>query len=162
MTDRKWLGGVLDLVTYAGAGTALTFVVMGIVSLVGGYGIKGVKWGLFYLGWIMFGYGSIRVFPTSIHKTQSLPGDDASTSGWMSFSDKLPSDDSASIDESEADRQFASTDETKFQRLVQELPPARFARIRKSERFPTGAKIMVLSLAVLGASLAMEIVFGVG
>ncbi|HKL30149.1 MAG TPA: hypothetical protein VJ898_12905 [Natrialbaceae archaeon] len=160
---RNWQGRVLDLVTYAIAGTALAVVVVGVVSFAAGFGLKGIKWGLFYLGWLMFGYSAILVFPASLHENQSLPGEDAKKStGVGLLSGGMSGGEAESMDSSESEKTFASTDETKFQAIVQELPPARFARVRKGERFPAGLKLMALSFAVLGTSLAMELVLHVG
>ncbi|MFW5938122.1 MAG: DUF7555 family protein [Halanaeroarchaeum sp.] len=160
--DRTLTGRVLDLVTYAMAGTALAFALAGVFSLLAGYGLPGVKLGLFYVGWLTFGYAAILVFPTSPHKEQSLPGGEIKSSARMMLSG--PSSDDEEFQpgrRKEAERTFASTDETKFQRFVQRLPPARFVPIRKADRFSIGVKMMALSLTVLGTSLAMEVVFHV-
>lgn len=161
MNERNLLGRVLDLVTYAVAGAALAFVVTGVVSFVAGYGVTGIKWGLFYVGWLVFGYAAIRLFPASLHEDQSLPGEDPKSSAWLTFGGQAAEDAPIKRSSKEAEKTFASTDETPFQRLVQRLPPARFVPIRKAERFPVGVKTLALSLAILGTSLAMEVVFQV-
>lgn len=155
------MGQVLDLVTYAVAGAALAFVVTGVVSFVAGYGLTGIKWGLFYLGWLVFGYAAIRLFPASLHEDQSLPGEDPKSSAWLTFGGQAAEEAPVQRSSTEAEKTFASTDETKFQRLVQRLPPARFVPLRKAERFPIGVKTLAMSLAILGTSLAMEVVFQV-
>jgi hypothetical protein len=160
--NRYWLGRVLDLVTYAMAGAVLAFVAAGVVSFALGHGVPGIKLGLFYVGWLLFGYASIRLFPTSLHKTQSLPGGELKTSARLLLSGNSEEDEHMPTPTTkEAKRNFASTDETPFQRFVQKLPPARFVPLRKSQRFSMGTKTMALSLAILGTSIVMEFVFHV-
>lgn len=159
MVHRNWLGRILDLATYAVAGAALAFVVVAVISLALGYGAPGIKFGLFYIGWLLFGYGAIRLFPASLHKNQPLPGGELKTSAGMMFDGSTDEEFTPQAPSREAKQTFASTDETKFQAFVQRLPPARSAQLRKSQRFSIGTKTIAMSLAILGISIVMEFVF---
>ncbi|GAA0287631.1 DUF7555 family protein [Halobacterium noricense] len=132
-TDR--LGQLLDAVAYAVWLTAAFAVVSGVLALlVGGQVAPGVKYGLFVFGWLAFGYGTFKLLP-------SRP--------WKDDDERGPFE-------------TAAGEDTQFQALVQRLPPARFRPVPVVHRLPTGVRVFLASLVMLGTSLALEQLFGIG
>lgn len=132
----RWLGRLFDAVSYAVAVTGLVVGVGGLLSFLAGLDWLGVKWLLFLVGWLAFGYGTFALRP-------SPPWND---------------DDPAESRDGEV---VGARTETRFQAAVQRLPPARFRRLPVDDRLPAGVNIFLASLAMLGTSMAMEFVFGV-
>jgi len=134
-TDR--VGQLLDVAAYGIWLTVLFAVVSAALSvLVGWRAAPGAKYGLFVFGWLAFGYGTFQLLP-------SRP--------WKDDGGDLPGPLSVTANE-----------ETKFQSLVQRLPPARFRQVPPVQRFPTGVRVFVGSLVMLATSIAMEQLFGIG
>lgn len=132
-TDR--LGQLLDAVTYAVWLTAAFVVVSAVLALLVGWRVApGVKYGLFVFGWLAFGYGTFKLLP-------SRPWED---------------------DDERGPFEVAAGEDTRFQALVQRLPPARFRSIPVVHRLPTGVRVFLASLVMLGTSLALEQLFGIG
>lgn len=132
------VGQLYDLVSYvvAVAGVYAAVSMLGALAL-GAALAPAVKYGYFVLGWLTFGYGTLLLLP-------SKP--------WKS------ADDSADLfGPPESD-----DGDSGFQQFVQRLPPARFRPLEPARRLPTGARLFVASLFVLGASIVLEQVFGVG
>lgn len=139
MADRllRWLAQATDALVY---GLVLTAVVGGGLGLVGGvvsalgfdwgWGLLGVKYGLFLVGWLVFGYGALQLRPRAAWKD-----DEGGTATPRS--------------------------ETRFQALVQSLPPARFLPLAPGERLSTAARIFVGSVLMLATSFVMGQVFGI-
>jgi hypothetical protein len=131
------LGQVLDLVTYAAANTLVFAAVAGVLGTVAGMELlPGVKYGLFLFGWLAVGYGTLVLRPKA---------------AWR--------DDGEGLDL--FDRSTNEPD-TKFQRLVQRLPPARFRQIPDDNRFSTAFRIFFSGVVILVTTIVMEQAFGIG
>lgn len=139
-TDRSlWLGRLFDTAAYAAATTAVVAVAAAVPSFALGFGWVGVKWALFLVGWLAFGYGTLALRPSPPWK-----GDDPVADG------------------DGAGEVVGGRQETRFQALVQALPPARFHPLPVDDRLPAGVNVFVAGLAMLVTSFALEAVFGVG
>lgn len=127
---------VADAVVY---GLVMTAVVGGTIGLVGGllsvlgfpfgWGLVGVKFGLFLIGWLVFGFGTLQLRPRAAWK------DDEET--------------------------VTAPSETRFQALVQSIPPARLLPLEPGERLSTALRIFLGGVLMLATSFAMEVAFGV-
>lgn len=127
---------LLDLVTYAVTTTLLFVAVSAVFAvLLGSPVAPGVKYGLFVLGWLAFGYASYLLMPSK---------------AW------------ADDDDDEDLLGVPDGDESGFQSFVQRLPPARFRQLRPDHRLPTGVRLFVASLVTMGTSIVLEQVFGIG
>lgn len=135
------LGQVLDLLTYAVATVLLFAGVSATVGvLVGARPAPSVKYGLFVFGWLALGYGTLLLTPTPPWK------DDKEASFKLSDAFSNPNEEP----------------DTKFQRFVQALPPARFRQIPHHDRLSTGARMFIAALAMMAVSIVLEQAFGVG
>lgn len=135
-TRSLWLGRALDAVAYVVAVTGVFVVTAAVPSFAAGLGWLGVKWVLFLVGWLAFGYATFSLRPRPPWK-----GDDGPSS--------------------RTGRVLGGRTETRFQAAVQALPPARFHRLPVDDRLPTGVNVFLASLAMLATSFGMEVVFGV-
>ena len=134
-TDR--VGQLLDVAAYGVWLTVLFAVLSAVLAvLVGWRPAPGAKYGLFVFGWLAFGYGTFKLLPSRPWKD-----DDGDVPGPLAV---------------------GAGEETKFQSLVQRLPPARFRRIPPVQRLPTGVRVFVGSLVMLATSIVMEQLFGIG
>lgn len=132
------VGQLFDLVSYVVALAGVYAAVSALGALVLGTAIApAVKYGFFVLGWLTFGYGTLLLLPSKPWKEQ----DNA---------EELFGDPGADDGDSE------------FQTFVQQLPPARFRQLAPHRRLPTGVRVFLAALVVLGSSIVMEAVFGVG
>lgn len=139
-TDPDPVAKLFDAVSYAAATTVAFAVVSGVLAvLVGWQFAPGVKYGLFVFGWLAFGYGLLLLWPKSPWKDDD--------------------DEGRSVDL--FDRSTGRPD-TRFQRLVQRLPPARFRQIPHKERLSVGARIFTAAVVMLVTSFVLEQAFGVG
>lgn len=139
--DPDRVGQFFDVVTYVVATTLLfagTSVVLG--AFAGAQPAPSVKYGLFVFGWLALGYATLLLMPTPPWKD----------------------DEESSFNLSDAFTGPAEDPDTKFQRFVQGLPPARFRQIPHHARLSTGTRVFVAALAMLVGSLVLEQVFGVG
>lgn len=153
-SGRRLVGAVLDAVTYAATAVVITFLFGALVSFPLGYGLVGVKYALFYLGFAAFAIAIVVSWPGSAWKRPSLSfdllsfdgrsNDDETTVPWV---DTDPGDESG------------TTDQTPYQALVQRLPPARFVPVRPADRVPTGLRLFLAAFAIHGTSFVMEVVF---
>jgi hypothetical protein len=136
-TDR--VAQLFDLVTYVVVLLAAFVAVSALGALaVGGPVAPGVKYGLFVLGWLALFAGTMMLRPTAAWK-------DDDDDGLLAFGEESSDD-----------------PETRFQAVVQGLPPASLRPLPPSGRLPTGARVSLGALAALLVSLAMEQLFGVG
>ena len=122
---------LLDLVAYVLGVLVALFVVLGVVSAFLGMGLIGVKYGLFLVGTLMLGLGSLKLRPVRMDK-----------------------------DPREALLPANSGEETPLQAAVQRALPAQY-RLAYGDRLSDGTKLFVASLVVLAVSFAMEAVFGI-
>lgn len=137
--DPDRVAQLFDLVSYVVVLVATFVVVSALAGLAtGGSVAPSVKFGLFVLGWLTLFAGTMMLRPTSAWK-------DNNDSGLLAFGEPAADD-----------------PETKFQHLVQRVPPARFRPLPPSGRLPTGARVLLGAVVTLLVSLAMEQLFGVG
>ena len=127
-----WLRRGVDGVAYAVALAAALTVVGAAVCLPFGWGWVGVKYWLFLVGVLLFGVGTFMLRPEA---------------GWKD-------DDSDTVDHHDED-------ESRFARATRRALPDSVA-VRTDERWSTGARLFLGSLAVLLTSMLMEFAFGVG
>ena len=129
---------LFDLVTYVAVLLAVFVVLSALGALAFGSPVApGVKFGLFVFGWLALFAGTVMLRPSAAWKDD----DD----GLLAFGEEASDD-----------------PETKFQRFVQQVPPARLRPLPPSARLPTGARVFLTAVVTLLVSLAMEQVFGVG
>lgn len=135
MTDGRaplWLRRGIDGVAYAVALAAALTVVGAAVCLPFGWGWVGVKYWLFFVGFLLFGVGTFMLRPEA---------------GWKD-------DDDGTVDDQ-------PEDESRFERATRRALPESVA-VRTEERWSAGARLFLGSLAVLLTSMLMEFAFGVG
>ena len=129
-----------DAVTYAvtvAVGVTLAAVVGGVA--VGG-SLVHANYLLFLAGWVLMGYATIRLWPSTPEDLETGPHQRAG-------GESLP----------------RSQDATRFQRFVRRLPPRRWVRTpRPQRRLTIPGKLFLAAVLVLATSLALEVVFGVG
>ncbi|WP_121820970.1 DUF7555 family protein [Halostella salina] len=71
-----WLRRGVDGLVYAVALTAVTFGVGAAVAFAASYGWTGVKYWLFFVGWVLLGYGGLKLRPRKAWKDPSETGVD--------------------------------------------------------------------------------------
>ncbi|MFC7167167.1 DUF7555 family protein [Halospeciosus flavus] len=123
---------LIDAVQYAVAVTVVAAVVSAVPSVLLGAGLVGVKYGLFVLGFLAFGYASFLLQPVK---------------PWKSGGHR---------------RDREAGEPTPFRRFVRRLPPAAWFPIEPEERFGREVKLLLASVVMLAVSYVMEVVFGVG
>ncbi|SIR54089.1 hypothetical protein SAMN05421858_2722 [Haladaptatus litoreus] len=136
---------VLDALVYAIAVAGFAFVVGVVVSFSLGSDLVGVKYFLFLIGFLLFGYATLLMLPSApwdVNKTDD---------GGVEI-----------VRNEERGEVIGSREETRFQATVQRIPPLSRYPIPPEERFPSSMKLFVASIAVLATSYIMETVFGVG
>ncbi|EMA55062.1 MULTISPECIES: DUF7555 family protein [Halococcus] len=126
---------LLDLCLYGLTIAIVLVCVATVVSFAFGAGWGGSKYLLFVIGFLLFGLGAIGMRPKGAWKDDDDDDDEA--------------------------RRVSSDDETRFQAFVQSIPPLRRYELDPDDRLSLAAKLFVGSLLVLGASFAMETVFGI-
>jgi len=130
---------LFDLVTYVAVLLAVFVAVSALGALAFGSPVApAVKFGLFVFGWLALFAGTMMLRPTSAWK-------DDDDGGLLAFGEETSDD-----------------PESRFQRVVQRVPPASLRPLPPSARLPTGARVFVAAVVTLLVSLAMEQVFGVG
>jgi hypothetical protein len=134
---------VIDALVYAVAVTCVAFLVGGLLSFSLGRGLVGVKYVLFLVGLLLFGFATFQLRP-------SPPWDVEKT------------DDGVEVVRNDRSEVIGSRTETRFQAAVQRIPPLTHYSIPPEERFPSSVKLFLSSITVLAISFVMEAVFGVG
>lgn len=135
---------VLDALVYAIAVTGVVFVIGSVLSFSLGGGFVGVKFFLFLVGFLLFGYGALQLRPARPWDVQKSDGD----------IEIVRNDGMGEV--------IGSREETRFQSAVQRIPPLPQYSIPPEERLSPGAKLFIASLVVLLTSFLMEVVFSVG
>lgn len=141
VTDRlqRFVRVWVDAVVYALAVTVVAAIGSLIVGVATGGGAARGKLLLFVVGWILLGYATVRLWPTS------------------------PEDVTAPTDRYRGKSVPKEHDTTRFQAFVRLLPPVRWIRPPPLEsRVTVPGKLLLGSLMVLLLSFLMETVFGVG
>lgn len=150
---RRIVAALLDAVTYALTAAALATLVSALVSYPLGYGLVGVKFGLFYIGFLVFAVAIVVSWPGSAWKNPNLSFDVLFRSG----------DDEETVVpwvDTEPSEQSGEPEQTPFQALVQRLPPARFLPATPGRRLPTGFRLFLAAIAIHLTSFVLERVFG--
>ncbi len=135
---------LLDALVYAIVVTGVVFVIAVIVCFSLGSDFVGVKYFLFLVGIVVFGYGTFSLYPSRRWKVDRSEGNV-----------EIKRD-------TNSGEVIGSRDETRFQSAVQRVPPLPQYSIPPEERFSPGAKLFIASLVILLTSFLMEAVFGVG
>lgn len=135
--DPRRLGvKTIDAVVYAVVLTGVVFVFTASVSAALGGGLPGAKWLMFFLGFTMLAYASLKLRPKAAWKGGRDDG------GLFSGSDEPVG----------------------IERLVgnalDAVLPATL-RPEASERPSSGLKLFLAAVCVLATSFAMEVVFGI-
>lgn len=154
---RRLVAAVLDAVTYAVAAAAIATAVTAVVSFPLGHGLVGVKFGLFYLTFLVFAAATAVSWPGSAWKSPNLSFSLLTLDFLGSKDEEEPTVPWVDTDPS---GESGTTDETPFQALVQRLPPARFLPARPAHRFPTGLRLFLAAFAIAATSIILERVFG--
>lgn len=129
-----------DAVTYALAVTAAIAIAAVVVGVATGGGLVRANLLLFFAGWLLMAYATVRLWPTSPEDLETEPN--RRTSG-----ESLSGGHSA----------------TRFQRIVRRLPPRRWVRApRPRRRLTVPGKLFLSAVLVLLLSFLLEVVFGVG
>lgn len=149
---QRWARRLLDLAAYAIGVTLVVTVSLVPPSLLAGAGLVGVKYGLFLVGVLSFGYATVLLWP-------SRPGhlDDGRGDGQQAASEGAGKPVTGNGARNEVERR----DESRFETLIVGVPPFDRYRIPPVDRFHPGTKLYVASLLMLAVSYVMEAVFGV-
>jgi hypothetical protein len=135
---------VVDALVYANAVAAVVFAVGVGVGLVTGRGLVAAKHTMFFVGILTFGIATFKLRPDPPWDTERT--DD----GEIKVTKNEPNG-----------RVVGGREETRFQSVVQRIPPLPWYSLPPDDRLPVGAKLFVASLATLAWSFVMETVFGV-
>lgn len=152
---RRLVGVLLDAITYAATAAGITFLFGVVISFPLGYGFVGVKYVLFYLGFAAWALAIVVAWPGSAWKRPNLSFDLLSFGGSDEEETTVPWVDTDPAGES------GDPDQTPYQALVQQLPPARFVPVPPADRVSTGIRLFLAAFAIHGTSYTMEVVFGV-
>ncbi|KAB1187092.1 MULTISPECIES: hypothetical protein [Haloferax] len=126
----------IDAVVYALVLTGVVFVLTATVSVAAGGGLPGAKWLMFFLGFTMLAYASLKLRPKAAWKGG---GDDG---GLFSGSDEP-----------------IGIEKLVGGLLDRVLPPA--LRPEPNERPSSGTKLFLAAVCILATSFVMEVVFGI-
>ncbi|USZ66791.1 hypothetical protein NGM10_08600 [Halorussus salilacus] len=135
----------LDAVTYAIAVAAVVFVGGAAVGFAVGGGLVTAKFVMFVVGLLLFGYGTFQMRPDPPWGTESTEDGEIKVTR---------NEQSGTV--------VGGRGETRFQSVVQRIPPVSRYSLPPDERLSVAAKLFIASIAVLAWSFVMETVFGVG
>lgn len=130
----------IDAAVYAVVLTGVVFVVGALVSAAAGGGLPGAKWFMFFVGFAMFGYASLKLRPKAAWRNGGRA--DGADGGLFSGSDEP-----VGIERAVGDA------------LDAVLPPT--LRPTSDERPSSGTKLFLGSVCILVASFLMEFAFGI-
>ncbi|ELZ95226.1 hypothetical protein C440_09117 [Haloferax mucosum ATCC BAA-1512] len=125
----------IDAVVYAVVLTGVVFAGTALVSLAAGGGLQGAKWLMFFLGFAMLGYSSLKIRPKAAWK-----GGDGG--GLFSGSDEP-----------------VGIEKLVVGALDAILPSS--LRPESSDLPSSGTKLFLASVCILATSFVMEVVFGI-
>ncbi|UVE51230.1 hypothetical protein KU306_04925 [Haloferax larsenii] len=126
----------IDAVAYAVVLTGVVFGLTATVSVLAGGGLPGAKWLMFFLGFTMLAYASLKVRPKAAWKGGRDDG------GLFSGDDEP-----------------VGVEKLVSNLLDVTLPPT--LRPGPSERPSSGTKLFLAAVCILATSFAMEVVFGI-
>ncbi|WP_396611097.1 hypothetical protein ACH9L7_12880 [Haloferax sp. S1W] len=134
----------LDTVAYAIVLTGVVFGLTATVSVLAGGGLPGAKWLMFFLGFTMLAYASLKVRPKAAWKSNGNHGGNGGSNDSGLFA--------------------GSDEEVGIEKLVSNLldavlPPA--LRPEPNERPSSGMKLFLAAVCILAVSFAMEVIFGI-
>lgn len=129
---------LVDLVTYVVVLVALVFVPLGALEVLAFGGLVFTKWITFLGGAGLGAYASLRLRPAS------------------------PKRRAASVDAGMNNPTVGDVQAPRVQRLAAAMPPARWTELSVRERFAPNVKRFFGAVAIVGMSMALEFVFGVG
>lgn len=133
--SHRFVVKAIDAAVYAVVLTGVVFVVGALVSAAAGGGLPGAKWFMFFVGFAMFGYASLKLRPKAAWKS-------GADGGLFSGSDEP-----VGIERAVGDA------------LDAVLPPT--LRPTSDERPSSGTKLFLGSVCILAASFLMEFAFGI-
>ncbi|WP_435348435.1 DUF7555 family protein [Haloarchaeobius sp. HRN-SO-5] len=136
----------LDALSYAAVFVAVVVGVSAFFELSARGTLTGTKYVLFWFGFALLAYASLQLRPPP-------PGssDDQSQSFTTAGDDR----------HRKASGTVGSRSLTRFERLVDVLPPMRWVDVAVDDRFTPHAKLFLAALLMLATSATMEFVFGV-
>ncbi|WP_135827332.1 DUF7555 family protein [Halorussus halobius] len=134
----------VDALVYANAVAAVVFVAGAGLGLLVGGGLVTAKYVLFVVGLLAFGYATLRLRPDPPWGTETAED------GRLKVTRN-----------EETGTVVGGRDETRFQALVQRIPPLPWYSLPPDERLSVPVKLFLASLATLAWSFVLETVFGV-
>ena len=137
----------LDALSYALAFVAVVVGVSAFFELSARGTLFGTKYVLFWFGFALLAYASLQLRPESPGATGASTRQQFTTSG----------DDR----QKKASSTVGSRSLSRFERLVDWLPPMRWVDIAVDDRFSPHAKLFLTAVVMLVTSAAMEFVFGI-
>lgn len=175
-----WGWRLLDLAVYAVGLTLAVVVALVPPSLLAGAGWNGVKFGLFLVGTLSFGYATYLLWPARPEPASGpdhATGPDRATrqsgaggrgsSGDAARRDRRPGSRAGLRTASRPERggrggRGGPREATRFEAALDRIPPLSRSDLRPGQRLHPGTKLYVASFLMLGVSYAMEAVLGVG
>ncbi len=165
----------VDALTYAVALTAVSVVVAVTLGVTTGGGIVRGKHLLFIFGWGMLAYATLKLWVGSGKEIRKSTKDANQDAGDEKSGKGSPPDSMATASElrnrvtndssqrhSYSESLPEKQDRTRFQALIQQLPPKRWIKEPRPEyRVGILGKILLTGVFVLAVSFVMETVFGV-
>ena len=124
----------LDAIVYAVVVTAIVSIISIVVSFVLGWGLVGVKFTLFVVGFGLFGVSTFKLRPTAPWKEEN-----GNESSEISYSD----------------------DDSPLQRVIHRVLPLDQYELHPKDRLSDGAKLFLASVLMLVVSFLMESVLGI-
>lgn len=123
---------LLDALVY-GVAVTLAATLLGAIFALSSGSLVPLKYALFLVGFLLFGLSSVQL--------------------WRDASPRRDDETATTVE---------GRERTPFESALARLAPSVEGRVPLTERFPPQVKLFVASLFVLGLSLALEFVFGVG
>lgn len=145
---------LLDSLVYGVAVTVVVTGLGGVISLATGGAWVRLKVFLFLVGFLLFGFATITLWRSSSPKEAEVIGPEESTRTAQSTAPGEP----ASPAGTDGERRKRSP----FESALARFAPSVDTMVPVEQRFPPALKLFVASLLVLGLSVVMEVVFGVG
>lgn len=153
--EPTWPRRLLDAGQYAVALTAVTVAVSAVFALPFGAGLVGVKYGLFFAGFLTLGYATLLAWWGSRASGLSNNG---ILARFGSNDEELTSN--PDTDESSGDSEIRQ-EATGFQQFVRRFPPVAWYPIRARDRIGDAGRLFLATGTMWFVSFVMETAFGV-
>ena len=140
LDPRRIVANTIDALAYAAALTGVVFLLTASVSVALGGGLPGAKWLMFFLGFLMLGYASLKLRPRAAWKQN---GDGDGGDGGLFAGSREP----------------VGVEKLVGRLLDATLPPS--LRPVPSERPSSASKLFLAAVGVLATSFVMEVVFAI-